>query len=253
MAYHALPRGHLRRQWKRLFHDRPLAQLAAQRGRANAASNHAAGTLEMEVKLVNTPDTALDELIDGNARFRSGEIRKRGTSFIDGLRALSKHEPRAAIFCCSDARIVPEIIFDAPQGDIFAVRTGGAVLDTISLASLEIAVSQLSVPLIIVMGHQDCKSVSMALSGQFFPGTINTLTSNFALPIAHVRGYAGDDSNELITEITKNHIHSVAGAMPHRSMLLSNALREDKLKIIPAFYSIEEGRVEFYQVISRAE
>ena len=38
---------------------------------------------------------------------------------------IDAHEPDAAILSCSDARVSPDIIFDAGIGDLFTVRTAG--------------------------------------------------------------------------------------------------------------------------------
>ncbi|GAC1494855.1 MAG: hypothetical protein NVS2B15_16420 [Pseudarthrobacter sp.] len=73
---------------------------------------------------------------------------------------VSTQNPFAVIFGCSDSRLAAEIIFDLGLGDAFVVRTAGHVLDAAVLGSLEYSVSVLNVPLIVVLGHDNCGAVT---------------------------------------------------------------------------------------------
>lgn len=65
---------------------------------------------------------------------------------------------------CSDSRVPPELLFGRGLGELFIVRNAGATLDTAGMGSIEFAVGVLSVPLIVVMGHQGCGAVQAAVS-----------------------------------------------------------------------------------------
>lgn len=73
---------------------------------------------------------------------------------------MNTQNPFAVIFGCSDSRLAAEIIFDLGLGDAFVVRTAGHVLDDAVLGSLEYSVSVLNVPLIVVLGHDNCGAVA---------------------------------------------------------------------------------------------
>ena len=72
-----------------------------------------------------TPDEALKQLVEGNARFVSGHLTHAGPEQIAEARGtLSKGQsPFAVIVGCSDSRVGPEIVFDQGLGDLFVVRT----------------------------------------------------------------------------------------------------------------------------------
>jgi len=44
--------------------------------------------------------------------------------------------PFAAILCCSDSRVPPEILFDKRLGDLFVIRNAGNVVDDVVLGSI---------------------------------------------------------------------------------------------------------------------
>ncbi|HZE22154.1 MAG TPA: carbonic anhydrase, partial [Desulfobaccales bacterium] len=66
-------------------------------------------------------------LLDGNQRFVQG--RSQGRDLLELRRRLAQgQQPQAAVLCCSDSRVPPELIFDQSLGEIFVVRTAGLVL-----------------------------------------------------------------------------------------------------------------------------
>ena len=67
------------------------------------------------------------------------------------------------LFGCSDSRLAAEIIFDKGLGDLFVVRNAGQVISDSVVGSLEYAVAVLNVPLIIVLGHDECGAVGAAI------------------------------------------------------------------------------------------
>lgn len=75
-----------------------------------------------------------------------------------------KQRPLAAILSCADSRVIPEDIFCSVAGDIFVARVAGNVAGTNAIASLEFAVNQFGVPLIVVLGHRECGAVKAACS-----------------------------------------------------------------------------------------
>ena len=79
-------------------------------------------------------------------------------------------KPVAAILSCADSRVPPNIVFDQGLGDLFVLRVAGNIVDTTVLGSLEFAVAELQVPLVVVLGHQKCGAVEAAVSGKELPG-----------------------------------------------------------------------------------
>jgi carbonic anhydrase len=72
-----------------------------------------------------TADLAMKNLMEGNARFVSGNTIHPDQSIVDRRAELvTSQHPFVVIVTCSDSRVPPEIVFDQGLGDIFVVRTG---------------------------------------------------------------------------------------------------------------------------------
>ncbi|MFW9903341.1 MAG: beta-class carbonic anhydrase [Candidatus Thorarchaeota archaeon] len=63
---------------------------------------------------------------------------------------------RVAILTCMDSRIISSIFGIEDPGDAIIIRTAGAILTFDSLRSLIIAIYELDVNLIVVVGHTNC-------------------------------------------------------------------------------------------------
>ena len=110
-----------------------------------------------------TPAEVWRELRAGNQRFISGTPLHPHQD-VDRRRELAGvQKPLVAIFGCSDSRLSAEIIFDIGLGDAFVVRNAGQVVSESALGSLEYAVGVLGVPLILVLGHDQCGAVRAAI------------------------------------------------------------------------------------------
>jgi carbonic anhydrase len=112
----------------------------------------------------STANATWSRMLQGNARFASGgaehpwQDKQTRESLIDG------QHPDAAVLSCSDSRVPPEIIFDQGLGDMFTVRTAGQTLDDAVIGSLEYAVTNLDVSLLVVLGHEHCGAIGGAVA-----------------------------------------------------------------------------------------
>ena len=108
-------------------------------------------------------DQGLQKLIEGNQRFKRGEARF-STVCKETLADLAKgQQPFATILGCSDSRVPPELIFDANFGELFIVRVAGNVISPEVMGSLQYAGARLRTPLFVVLGHEGCGAVKVAL------------------------------------------------------------------------------------------
>ena len=106
-------------------------------------------------------DERIEHLLAGNRRYReSSDAALRERTAVHG------QHPRAIVVACSDARVIPEEIFDAVLGELFVIRVAGNVLDNHQLGSIEYAAAHLGCPLVIVLGHTRCGAVGAALHGE---------------------------------------------------------------------------------------
>jgi carbonic anhydrase len=134
-----------------------------------------------------TPDQVLRQLKDGNAAFLAGRPIAgdvRGRRRLEIARA---QYPIAVLVSCSDSRVPPEVLFGKGLGELFIIRNAGNTIDTAAMGSLEYAVTELNVPLVVVMGHERCGAVAAAVSvvenGATFPGSIGRMVE----PIVRAR------------------------------------------------------------------
>src|SRR5262245_58863802 len=112
-----------------------------------------------------TPDQALKELADGNARFVAG----RSTHFAEDVEILKqktveKQEPFAAVLSCIDSRVPVELVFDQSIGQLLVARVAGNIATAEIIASLEYGVAVLGTAAIIVVGHRNCGAVKAAIA-----------------------------------------------------------------------------------------
>ena len=108
-------------------------------------------------------DDALQRLIDGNERFRRGEVRFPTTQNEIFARLAHGQTPYATILGCSDSRVPPELIFGAGLGELFVVRVAGNVYSPEVSGSLQYAGAHLNTCLFVVLGHAECGAVKAAL------------------------------------------------------------------------------------------
>jgi len=93
----------------------------------------------------------------------SDEMRIRDPDFFSRLQ--HGQAPEALWIGCSDSRVPPEQLCNAPPGDLFIHRNVANLVaqrDPGFMSVLEYAVAQLGVPHIVVCGHHGCGGVAAA-------------------------------------------------------------------------------------------
>lgn len=107
----------------------------------------------------NVPEKAkveLLKLLQGNRNFVNLTPTAKNMC-LETLKKFAFHqEPYAVVLSCSDSRVVPEIIFDCGIGELFIVRVAGIAVGHNVTESIEYAVKKLKVPLLVLLGHDDC-------------------------------------------------------------------------------------------------
>jgi carbonic anhydrase len=187
------------------------------------------------------PHVALQRLQIGNERFAAGCPTHPRQDELQRVALLNGQHPFAAILGCSDSRVPPEILFDQGIGDLFVVRTAGNILDDVVVGSLEYAVEHLGVSLVVVLGHQECGAVTATAVSPGASGHISSVVQHIQPAVEHARHQAG----ELIPNAIIENIRLVTAELENSQPLLEPLIRAGKLKIQPAYYSMEEGRVRW--------
>ena len=112
---------------------------------------------------VETPEEALERLLEGNQRYASGSSKPVNESAERRVKVAERQRPFAAILSCVDSRVPPELLFDRGLGDLFVTRTAGHVVDSAVMGSLEYGAYELEIPLLLVLGHKKCGAVKATM------------------------------------------------------------------------------------------
>ncbi len=200
-----------------------------------------------------TPASAWDELRRGNARFVKGEPLHPRQDFDRRAELASQQIPLAALFGCSDSRLAAEIIFDKGLGDLFVVRNAGQVISDSVLGSLEYAVEMLRVPLILVLGHDECGAVRAAIDSQAegatpLPAYIANIIDKIVPAVRRVSGATDathvDPQAVDASSVGREHLRDTVAELLEHSEMISAAVAEGTLAIVGANYKLLEGRVD---------
>ena len=207
-----------------------------------------------------SPRKVWDEMRRGNARFVAGEPSHPRQDVERRHEVAGGQRPRAALFGCSDSRLAAEIIFDKGLGDLFVVRNAGQVISDSVIGSLEYAVAVLDVPLIVVLGHDECGAVRAAIDSQAadaapLPAHIATLVDRIVPAVRRVAG--GEPGAPISTAdvdagfVGREHLRDTVAELLESSEMISDAIAAGTLAIVGANYRLFEGRAETDIVVGR--
>jgi len=195
-----------------------------------------------------TTNQAWQQLLTGNKNFVAGSLAHEHQDAEKRQELVEEQTPFAAVFGCSDSRLAAEMIFDVGLGDLFVVRNAGQVLAETILGSLEFAVEVLKVPLIVILGHDQCGAIkagikaqsgSVKFAGEFIHNLVNRITPTIEQGIS-----AGETT---IEEFTSRHIRETVSELVQRSAVIREAVKAGSLGIVGAEYKLELGEVQLVE------
>ena len=201
------------------------------------------------------PAKAWAEMQRGNERFVTGAPLHPRQDVERREELAFAQRPDAALFGCSDSRLAAEIIFDKGIGDLFVVRNAGQIISDSVIGSLEYAVAVLKVPLIVVLGHDECGAVLAAIESQTpdapaLPPHISHLISKIVPAVRRVAG-TPDDAEEATAieagsidahEVGREHLRDTIAELIEASELISDGIAAGTLAVVGANYRLLEGR-----------
>jgi carbonic anhydrase len=197
-----------------------------------------------EKKAAVTPAQALQLLRDGNRRFVTDQLKKSSASKDLLIKLAKGQNPVATIITCADSRVSPELVFNKGLGDLFVMRVAGnVVVDSHGIVgSAEYAVAHLNIPLVVVMGHENCGAVKAALHRHPEKGNLGKL-----LQSVHV----GNQLN--LVGAVRNNVIFQADQLLIESDVLRDFVNTGRIMIVPAIYSLNTGEVAFMDPIVKAK
>ncbi|KKK06791.1 carbonic anhydrase [Micromonospora sp. HK10] len=189
-----------------------------------------------------SPRAALAELLAGNRRFASGQPVHGHDVTAAAAVASGDQQPYAVVLGCIDSRVPLEAIFDQTFGAICVIRTGAHVLDRAVRGSVEFAVEQLGVTLVMVLGHERCGAVGSAVqalrTGRRPGGALAYLVDRIAPAVVEV----GADGPAAQSLAIRRHVRRTVAALraDHR---LAGPLAADTVAVVGALYDLSTGEV----------
>ena len=193
---------------------------------------------------------ALERLEKGNARYKSGNLIHPNQCPKCRKLWTDDQKPWCIVVSCADSRVTPELVFDTGIGELFVVRVAGNIANASSIASIEYAAVHLKkyVRGIVVLGHEGCGAVDAA---------IKVKKSNNSAPSPALQHLVGHIMPAL--EKTPSGKDKAAGYVRANARLAaadlisrSKLIQDSKLPVVPAYYRLKSGDVEFLAESKRA-
>jgi carbonic anhydrase len=160
--------------------------------------------------------------------------------------------PFAVILGCSDSRVPPELVFGGlGLGQLFVVRNAGNLaLDPFTIGSIEYGTSVLGATLVVVLGHQRCGAVNAACDAVLNPkgpmaqGSIGALVRAIVPSVGALRH---DDVQQCTDQTIPAHAQRMARHLrnPRASPVLAGLIAQNKLWILPALYTLDDGHISW--------
>lgn len=193
-----------------------------------------------------TAADALTRLKEGNRRFIENQASHPRGDSARRQELVSGQQPFTIVLGCADSRVAPELVFDEGLGDLFVIRVAGNIADDAVLGSIEYAVANLGVNLVVVLGHQSCGAVNAAVENVDVQGPatnthIDSLIDAIRPAVLAAREKGGD---ALLQQSIHQNARDVAGAIAGSEPVLQG-LATEGVKVVPAYYSLEDGSVSF--------
>ncbi|SKC44766.1 carbonic anhydrase [Okibacterium fritillariae] len=204
------------------------------------------------------PGKVWSEMVRGNERFVAGEPLHPRQDVEHRASLAHSQTPSAALFGCSDSRLAAEIIFDKGLGDLFVVRNAGQVISDSVLGSLEYAVTVLNVPLIVVLGHDECGAVRAAIDSQVpgaepLPPHIDGIIQQIVPAVRRVTGGEPADDQVNALEVGREHLRDTVAEMLERSEIISDHVARGVLAIVGANYRLLDGTANADVIVGNAD
>ncbi len=198
---------------------------------------------------------ALDRLHEGNRRFVSG--MQSGGDQPDHFRralTLEQQDPFAILLGCSDSRVPVEIVFNQGLGDLFVIRVAGNIVAPSQIGSVEFAASRFDISLVVVLGHTQCGAVLATLehvheqSVQQHSEHSRSIVDRIRPAIEHLLDSDDPlDPAELCESAVRANVNASVAQLRHESGMLKRLIDEKEMQIVGAEYSLETGKVEFFE------
>ena len=189
----------------------------------------------------------LDELNAGNTRFQQGTTSPKRW---EGPEAFRVQKPKAIVLGCSDSRVPIEMIFDQGPGDLFIVRVAGNIAAPSQIGSIEFAVTQFDVSLIIVLGHTRCGAINASVQAvedgtAGISDNLRSIVDRIGPNIHHLVDAKAAPPSSLSNQCMSANVLASVKNIEQASVSLQQRTTQGLLTICGAYYDLDDGGVRF--------
>lgn len=151
--------------------------------------------------------------------------------------------PKAVVLSCADARVPVEVLFDQGIGDLFVFRVPGNTAGRDVQVGIWHAISTLRVPLVVVLGHNDCQAINSVCAGE-----AETLLPDIAKVVRKLKSEEPElmarpsvFKRRVVLKNVQNSIDEILDKQPAMTELIATS----RLMLVGALYDLESGKVEW--------
>ena len=201
-----------------------------------------------QTQAMHTPQSATQMLVNGNARFVTGNPLNRDLHSQVKETATGQY-PFAAVVSCIDSRIPTEVIFDQGIGDIFNARVAGNFVNKDILGSLEFACKLAGSKVIVVMGHTSCGAVKGACDHAKL-GNLTQMLEKISPAVRAIETAPHVDRSsanlDFVNKVSEKNVELTIAKIKTDSPVLNEMYTNGEIEIIGAMYDVKTGSVTMY-------
>lgn len=198
-----------------------------------------------EIQSALTPDSVLQDLLDGNERFVSGASQEIDNAALINQTTGGQY-PKAVVLSCIDSRVPVETVLDQAIGDIFVARVAGNFENVDILGSMEYSCKVAGSKLVLVMGHESCGAVKAACDGVEL-GNITDMLSKIKPAVKksvdEVDGESNSSNKAFVAKTVENNVLLTMDRIRKNSPILKEMEDYGEIKIVGGVYSLKTGKV----------
>lgn len=208
-----------------------------------STSSAVAASLTQAERDALTPDQVIQAMLDGNARFASGERRERDF-LAEQQGSAGGQYPAAVALSCVDSRTPVEVICDLGIGDTFNARLAGNVVNDDVLGSMEFACAVAGAKAVVVMGHTACGAIKGAIDDVVL-GNLTGLVAKIrpAIPATEFDGARESSNPAFVDAVARTNVALCVEQIRERSRVLREMEEKGEIKIVGAMYDLGTARV----------
>jgi carbonic anhydrase len=202
-------------------------------------------TQTKEIQEHLTPALAHNILVEGNKRFVLNVKAQRNLQ-SQVLATSTGQYPFAVVLSCIDSRVPAELVFDQGIGDMFSVRVAGNVVNEDVLGSIEYGCKVAGSKIVVVLGHTKCGAVTAACNNVEL-GNVTGLLNKIKPSVELVKNEGNwSSSDENVQRVSDINVAKAIDRIKAESDILREMEKNGEIEIVGAMYSVETGKVTFF-------